>query len=495
MAGLAVVAAGAAVAPVGDSFDAKILTILALVISPLVCAAAVVEPWAGLMGWLVAMPLLNATRTGVGLGPVQVIPSTVVVACLCVGSLYASRGDGARSGRMRLAGWALPGLVVLLAAASTLAAGDPTTSVPVALNGLVVPTVLAALVIGLRPTRERIVWLLAAMGASVTIASVYNLLRLLRDFTSLGAAQAARTDFARFTYYNVGIFGDMLAMTVPLLLVFVFAWRYDRLTRRAVFLVGAAAALEVVAAYLTFTKSAWIGCLAGSSLTLILVARSWRQRAAVFVVAAIMAAMIVPYPAYALRPVSAAAADGYLTFIATIQGTDRAASWDPRTKEGEVSVNERVLATEAGLRMTRDHPLLGVGPGQFGVEYAQQYKDAQATRPLGSPHNVVVDLTAEYGLPLALLVLAGFAAAFLGGFRAYRRGGPDRLLGAAIVGALAAFLVVGLTFGSDLYRPWRYMDSDVVFAALLLAAGVAGLQPSRSAREATSIVGPRQGAA
>ncbi len=479
LAGFYLVVESNAHSSLGESIDAKVLLVVAALTAPAVAALLVLAPWRGLLAWLIAMPLLNATRSSVTAGDLQIIFSTIAAAALAAGWLLRSR-TVARS-RLERPAWIVAATISALALAAAVHAGVTSTGLTIAVQGVVVPAVVGAAAASLLATRRQLVTLSAAMGASVVLASAYNILRLARDTVSLGFAQADRGDFARFTYYNVGIFGDMLAITMPLLVAAAFVWRSEGRTI-AWKLAAAAAGVEVVAAYLSFTKSAWLGCLAGITLTLLLVAPTWQRRIQVLVASAIIAALFIPYPAFVLGAVSKDFAGRYDSFMTGIQGTDRAQSWNPTTAEGEVSIVERLTATKAGLAMTRDHPLLGVGPGGFEAAYAGAYRNPSATRTLGSPHDVFVDLSAEFGLPMAALVTLVLASALVIALRTatrtVRRGSrsvlpPIAPAAAGLAGALVAFVVVGVTFGIDLYRPWRYHDSDVVFAALLIAAACA----------------------
>ncbi|MGZ6339828.1 MAG: O-antigen ligase family protein, partial [Candidatus Limnocylindrales bacterium] len=153
----------------------------------------------------------------------------------------------------------------------------------------------------------------------------------------------------------------------------------------------------------------------------------------------------------------------------------RSGTIDPGTLEGEVSVTERVLATVAGLRMAVDHPILGVGPGQFATQYEYRYRAASATRYLDSAHDMLAYVAAEFGLPVAGLLVLGLGAALLLAWQTMRRATEalERIAAASVLAALVGFLVVGLTFGVDLYRAYRLVDSDVVCAALLVGTAIA----------------------
>ncbi len=55
----------------------------------------------------------------------------------------------------------------------------------------------------------------------------------------------------------------------------------------------------------------------------------------------------------------------------------------------------------ASTEMIRDHPLVGVGGGNFGIQYPR-YKAPEALETVQDPHNFVLSLLAQYG-PLGLL--------------------------------------------------------------------------------------------
>jgi O-antigen ligase len=133
---------------------------------------------------------------------------------------------------------------------------------------------------------------------------------------------------------------------------------------------------------------------------------------------------------------------------------------------------ERLLATEAAVRMAADHPILGIGLDQFKSEYVGTYKTAQAHLELDSAHTFWPEVAAELGLPALAVVVLIFASALLALWRAYRAP-PDettRLLALTLLASLVAWLLVATAFAGDMYRPWRNMSSDFVMMAVLTAA-------------------------
>jgi O-antigen ligase len=494
LAALGFVVLGAAPAEQLGSGLGRFAPVGAAVLAALVAGLLVLSPWEGLLAWLVLMPVLLIAHAQVYLGPLQLTLSTVQIAALGLGLLAEARtrsseasGDGAwlGAGRLRWA-WPVASAIAILAIASAIASPDPNGGVSIAVHGLVEPAALAAIVIALRPDSRRLIWLAAAMGTSVAVASVYSLSRVGKLATTLAQVEASRVDLARLTYYNVGIYGDMLAMALPLLVVLLIARRRLGLPGWATAALALGLLVCLVGLYVTFSKSAWIGSVVAIAAVFLLVVRTWRARLVVAVVGLVVAAVFVPYPVYVARLFgqTVSADNPYLGIISSVTGT-RNLSWNPDTGEGEVSIGERLLATQAGLRMAADHPLLGVGPGRFGVEYqTPTYHAAAATRALGSAHDFLPDVAAEFGLPMVVLIVLALAAAGLTALRVAIRGvGLERFAAIGFGASLLAFLVVGLTFGVDLYRVYRVMNADVLFAALLVAACVS-LAVSRPAAAA-----------
>jgi len=135
----------------------------------------------------------------------------------------------------------------------------------------------------------------------------------------------------------------------------------------------------------------------------------------------------------------------------------------------ERSINERIALARIALDAVRSHPLLGVGPGQFGL---QPYPVNAA-----HPHNVPLQLLSEYGL------IAGTAGIWLGillcvfavkTLRMPASGAADPV-GATIVAALLTGLTDSL-FSGNLIMP----QSQVL--CCVLAGWIAGRSlPARHA--------------
>ncbi len=133
----------------------------------------------------------------------------------------------------------------------------------------------------------------------------------------------------------------------------------------------------------------------------------------------------------------------------------------------DVTVRDRLAMWHSGLRMIRDHPLLGVGPGQVRAWYPSYRRPEAVRTSTGHLHSSPIQIAAERGLPALAIWLWVWIAFFREGARILRRLGGDRseertLICASLAG-VAGFLVAGLfqhTFG----------DGDVVLVVYALMA-------------------------
>ena len=185
-----------------------------------------------------------------------------------------------------------------------------------------------------------------------------------------------------------------------------------------------------IALALTYVRNAWLG-LGAAVLVVSGLTRRYAWLGGLLIVAA--AALAVPSPVRhrALSIVDPA---------------------DPTSRE-------RLYFWEAGWRMVKDAPLLGLGPGGVKRHYPE-YRDPAARRPsTGHLHNNVVQIAAERGvlglaawtsLWVAFFVQAGRVSARVPAARA-----GDRALAAGSVAAVAGFLVAGLF-------EYNFGDSEVI---------------------------------
>lgn len=133
----------------------------------------------------------------------------------------------------------------------------------------------------------------------------------------------------------------------------------------------------------------------------------------------------------------------------------------------DATARERLYFWDAGQRMVKDAPLLGLGPGGVRLYYPA-YKHPDARRPrTGHLHNNLVQIATERGL-LGLVVWLWIWATFLlKAGRIYRdlprARADDRALVAGSLAAVVGFLVAGLF-------EYNFGDSEVIDLLLVVMA-------------------------
>jgi O-antigen ligase len=465
---------------------ARLLAAVMPAVAAVTAAWAVQRPWPAFVAVLLLTPCFDAAQVAWQVGSVQVILQTVFVLALAAGYLLRcpsealwvvrrrSWSDRLRSlDTLELAAAVATVALLALAGLSTLRSPDIQNSATVLLHSIVESIAMGFLFIALGPTRRRLIVLLMALGISVALGGLIDLVQTLPG-GGLESLQAHRLLFSRLTYFNVGLLGEMMAMAAPLIGGALLCRRTLGLSRAVVVLLLVAGLVSVPALFLTFSKSGWMATAGGILLCVLLLAETWRRRAAIILGSALVSAFVVPWPALILQ-VFPPANDAYRSVMVSIMGQSRFDSWNPATIAGEGSLSERFYATTAGVRMAIDHPLLGIGLDQFQAQYTANYKPAQAHLTPDHAHSWLPEIGAELGLLVLALVLVIFAAALLGLWRVYRAP-PDpamRALAAILVSALVAWVVVATAFGGELYRPWRNMSSDYVMMVVIVAAALA----------------------
>src|SRR5262249_6744035 len=158
--------------------------------------------------------------------------------------------------------------------------------------------------------------------------------------------------------------------------------------------VGFTCLAEALALALTYVRGAWLGVGCGVLALAAMARRARRILLGVLLVAVMV--LVVAAPGLRQRATSIV---------------------DPADPTGR----ERLLIWKSGLRMARDHPILGVGPGRVGDLY-RRYADFLVYKTnRGHVHNTPLQVLVERG-PFGLLAwLWLFAAFYLEGRRALSR--------------------------------------------------------------------------
>jgi O-antigen ligase len=231
--------------------------------------------------------------------------------------------------------------------------------------------------------------------------------------------------------------------------------------RRSRWLWVAAGALIGVGVYLTGSRGGLLG-LAVGVIAWLLLRGGWQARTALVAPLIVVPLLAVP---------------GLGSRLATLVDVGAAAEG-----AGDSSLVGRVVAQRAGLAMFAEHPVTGVGAGNFGLhqpDYARQLGlvDAQPR----AAHNLYLQMAAEGGLPTLAGWLLFFGAAVFVGIRA------RILLGlrdppAAVDGQS---LVVGLMAGMAAWAFSSLFLHLVTFRSFLVVAGLTAALDLQARRHTT----------
>ncbi|HEY3101022.1 MAG TPA: O-antigen ligase family protein [Methylomirabilota bacterium] len=203
-------------------------------------------------------------------------------------------------------------------------------------------------------------------------------------------------------------------------------------------LATAAWLIGAVALGLTLVRGAWLGFVVGAGLMLSLMRR--RLLAVAVLVVLVAAALAMPTVHRRIETIGDPADD---------------------------TTRDRVAMLRGGLRLIREHPLAGVGPGQVKRLYPVYAPPEALRRHTSHLHNTPLQIAVERGLVGLALWLWIFLAFFVRAGRVLRRVPPaavaDRALVVGALAAVAAFLVSGLF-------EYNFGDTEVLLVTLAVMA-------------------------
>ncbi|MDD5556507.1 MAG: O-antigen ligase family protein [bacterium] len=228
--------------------------------------------------------------------------------------------------------------------------------------------------------------------------------------------------------------------------------------RRAVPFAAGLAALALGVLY-SYSRGAWLGLAAAIG---VLFSRMRPWKCAAILAAAALTLALLPTRRMAQR------------FFATGGERDR-------------NLARRMAVWDGALRMMRDRPLLGVGPGEFRTACDRYLGEPPPGTPVGRrgrpivryrehAHNLFLQVGAETGLPGLGALLWGTAAVAVAARGRFRRarGAAETALAAGLLAALAAFLAFSLVDSSWAGRFSGSSFMHINLIAALLAAALAG---------------------
>jgi putative inorganic carbon (HCO3(-)) transporter len=347
-------------------------------------------------------------------------------------------------------------------------------------------------VCGLVRSRRQVTLLLGALLLAGSAEALLGIgMALQRSGPPAFAILGGRLYRAYGTFGQPNPFGGYMNMVWPLAASLVLSRllpsaenRKQKMSNYLLFTAYCLLPAVVLALVLSWSRGAWLGAAAGAVVLVVgwfvtvlldraddLVVRRLRRRVVGWIaIGMVLALLVILGGAFNLIPASVT---GRLQSAAAYFG-----GFDPTvvevTDENFATV-ERVAHWWAARGMWADHPWLGVGIGNYAVEYSR-YNIPRWTDPLGHAHNYYLNVGAETGLLGFVMYLVFLTSAFLYAARVAwrRRDGLSRAIAIAALGVLTATAVHN--FFDNLY----VHDMAVQISLILGLVSAADYRPRES---------------
>jgi O-antigen ligase len=304
---------------------------------------------------------------------------------------------------------------------------------------------LAAFWIVLRalPDAERARWFSTALFVAVTVAAVFAIVQVgTCSETRLDRVDPAWPAMLRSWFGKCrrghGFFSIYMTLAGVLSLALMLMLPRLRTLSSNRVLAGAAWIVGALALGLTYVRGAWIGFATGVLTLAITLPRQVAVLAGVVVVAA--GALLAP---------------GILERVGTMGSF------------ADDTSRDRLAMLSTGLRLVREHPVLGVGPGQVKRLYPEYAPPEALRRRTSHVHNTPLQIAVERGVVGLALWVAIFVEFFSASVRVLRRlpaeAVADRAVVAGSIAGIAAFLVAGVF-------EYNFGDMEVLLVALSIMA-------------------------
>jgi putative inorganic carbon (hco3(-)) transporter len=344
-------------------------------------------------------------------------PAGISVTKLTGGLCFASFAFTLARGRLKLVferGQAIVLGILALALLSTLQAQDTSAALTTTSRyaSFAIVYVIVTQLGHDRLLQRRIAWTLTA---SASVAAVLGLDEYL----------SGKQELATLPNVNQNDFAYMLATTLPLMFVCLGG---PKLLRP---LVLAGIGLVSAATLLSLSRGALVGIGAGFLLFVI----TDRRRVRVTVTAGVLAT---------------------IGTIAVIQSNPQRfhQALELKSQVAAQNVSTRFGAWSAAARLASDHPLLGVGPGNFQFYYNKLTGQPVGTFTLTVAHNALLDVGAEIGIAAMFLLAAYLVLAFVRLTGCLERGYGDPAFVRALRISLTIAIVSAMFLSEQYFLPF-----------------------------------------
>lgn len=462
---LAALAAGLLIAVQPLPLAAALLAGVALLL------AAALTPLAALVSLLVFAPL----RTLIATESALVLPLDIGQLALffALASWFVYRGLR----RQIIVRWTplyLP-LLLFVAAGAVSSLGAP--SLTAWLSEWLKWVEITALVLVVMTLPRRWEWLVFALvlaGAANALIGIYQF------FGGSGALHLLVNDryFRAFgTFGQPNPFGGFMGLLAPLALMAALGyglrlWRRLRTDGRlngrstaAVMFYAAAALLLIAGVVLSWSRGAWLGfAVAGLALGFALPRRLEKSLLVLMLALAFLGLLWITgrLPDAIIERVNSATAEFFA--FDDVRGVD--------ITPANYAVVERLAHWQAALNMSRAHPWLGVGLGNYEAAYPS-YRLLNWDMALGHAHNYYLNVLAETGI-IGLVTYSGLWLSVLGLTWSARRH-PDPLARCTVIGLFGTWVYLSVhSFTDNLYVNNLFVHIGVMLGILAVLHHHAG---------------------
>ena len=270
----------------------------------------------------------------------------------------------------------------------------------------------------------------------------------IKKHLSFGLFDKDAGNFVMQPFYNDHTsYGAIIAMFLPVLIGMLF---YRNIKVYVKVFIALLAVLFSVALILSYTRAAWISFLGAVILSAFMVLRIKIRYVAVIALAAI--SLLFIYRIEIIDKLSKNKQDSSAELSAHIKSISNIAT--------DASNRERINRWNCALKMFKERPLLGWGPGTYMFQYAgfQMARDKTIISTNfgegGNAHSEYIGPLAEQGF-MGLITISGIVLTFfLYAFRLYYRlsRSEDRLLVLICIASLSTYFIHGLLN--------NYLDTD-----------------------------------
>jgi len=299
------------------------------------------------------------------------------------------------------------------------------------------------------------IWLYAIPLVIVIIYTTYQ--------HSLWAFEENPGHWVMTPFYNDHTaYGAILALFIPVFIAFTFTKSYSRLVRFCALVI---LVFLLIALYLSYCRAAWISLVIALGFYMVILFRIKFK----YIVFTVLIGGLIFY-IFQFEIIDSLSKNKQGTsgnFMEHVQSMSNIST--------DASNLERLNRWASAIRMFKDRPVLGFGPGTYQFEYAP-YQSAEEKTLIstnagdrGNAHSEYIGPLAEQGFPGTLLVLTVFIYSIVVAMRVYRRSKDRevRMLTLSTMLALITYYFHGLMN--------NFMDSDKAsvvvwgFIAILVA--------------------------